>query len=626
MDPELIDPDLVFAKTASGEQAMLQRTRVVQRNIRMVLILVDGNATVAELCHKTGNPQLTQNALLELENDGFIERRAEMDSVWGREGSFSKAARTVASQVVSEFSTFGTKSTPTTEKLSSSAGEPRRIIPFPENREGRASPPRPTAAPTPEPSVTGPESGTVFLPRDIVTPELPAAASVEPPELTPSLLARLKRLVARGTMDGQPEIKPIRRGVNNLALTWPMGVMVGVLLFGSICILVALLFPYAHYLPAVEAAIEQSTGQPAKVNEMRVSFYPKPALLLGQVRLGGGSEAEQIRIAEIRLQPVVGTLLSSKIRFREAGLSELVLSTQAIASISRMLEAAARASAGADALHVFVENAEVSLAGLVVDDMRGEFELSDNGLLQSVSLRSNDRNLQLQLKPAANGLTVQLEGLAWRSSKRSPYFFDSLNVKGATNGAAFVIDTAEVRIFDGVVRGTGVLRADPRPTMDGEISFERINSRKLGEALGIGGQFEGDATGKLRFLATGDTWRAALAALNASGNLTIHRGTLGGIDLPEAVRRVSTTPATLGGGTRFEDLTGAITVTPNVYRFSRLALNAGLMQSTGQIEVNRDLQLRGRMDVQMRGRADHTATPVAISGPLKAPLLQAVTR
>ena len=74
MDPDLIDVNLVFAKTAAGEEAMLQRTRVVQRNVRMVLILVDGNATVAELCDKTGNAQLTQSALLELENDGFIER------------------------------------------------------------------------------------------------------------------------------------------------------------------------------------------------------------------------------------------------------------------------------------------------------------------------------------------------------------------------------------------------------------------------------------------------------------------------------------------------------------------------------------------------------------------------
>ena len=58
MDPDLLDPDLIFAKTTSGEEAMLQRTRVVQRNTRMVLILVDGNATVADVSVHDANTLL----------------------------------------------------------------------------------------------------------------------------------------------------------------------------------------------------------------------------------------------------------------------------------------------------------------------------------------------------------------------------------------------------------------------------------------------------------------------------------------------------------------------------------------------------------------------------------------
>ena len=49
MDPALIDPNLVFAKTPAGEEAMMQRSLVAQRNLRMVLILVDGNATQAAI-------------------------------------------------------------------------------------------------------------------------------------------------------------------------------------------------------------------------------------------------------------------------------------------------------------------------------------------------------------------------------------------------------------------------------------------------------------------------------------------------------------------------------------------------------------------------------------------------
>lgn len=165
-------------------------------------------------------------------------------------------------------------------------------------------------------------------------------------------------------------------------------------------------------------------------------------------------------------------------------------------------------------------------------------------------------------------------------------------------------------------------RAERQPALAGEMSFERIDAKRLGEAFGIGGQFEGQAAGRLKLSATAESWQTLLSALYADGEFTMDRGVLGGIDLPEAVRRVSSTPTTLGGGTRFEQLSGAIRLTPTAYRFSRLVMNAGLMQSTGQLEVSRDLQIRGRMDVQMRGRADHNAKSVSVNGPLKSPLLQ----
>ena len=52
---------------------MRQRKRLMQRNLRMVLILVDGVSPVSELAKKTGDAQLTASALGELLQGGFIE-------------------------------------------------------------------------------------------------------------------------------------------------------------------------------------------------------------------------------------------------------------------------------------------------------------------------------------------------------------------------------------------------------------------------------------------------------------------------------------------------------------------------------------------------------------------------
>lgn len=617
MDPDLLDPHLVYAKTAAGEEAMLQRTRVVQRNTRMVLILVDGNATVAELCEKTGNAQLTCSALLELESDGFIERRVEADSVWKHDKNAASAPRKPpAPEEVSEFSTFGNLSQ--TEGLSSPPQDKRstRIIPFPGGYEGS-----PQITPSiANPSLPAPDSGTVFLARDqaapppSLAPVLGAGPSESVPPNPPAPSAEEEQLV-------RPASRPYGR---RLPVAWPMVVMLGMFLCCALLTIVVLIFPYAHFIPEVEEALAQSSGQPARIEAMRASFYPRPGLLLKQVRLGIDADGSRLEIAEVALQPLLSSLWSSKIVLRDVELSGLTLSAEAVGSLSRTLLSFARDSAHVGIEHVTLDQTHFSFAGLDSPPMQGELELSGAGVMRSLSLHSPDRRLYLQARPLDDRLSIAVEGLGWRPAKDSPYAFDSLSVKGEIRKDALVLDSMDLRLFDGTVVGAAVLHADGQPTITGTVSFERINARQLTEAFGLPGQLAGDGAGKLRFAATSRSWLTLFDALYVDGEVTLSRGTLGRIDLPEAVRRASPTPLALGGSTRFEQLSGTVTQTPNGLRFSRVALSAGLMQSTGQIEVDRDRKLRGRMDVQMRGRADHTAMSIVIGGTLQSPLLHAL--
>lgn len=636
MDPEQIDAELIYAKTTSGEEAMLQRTRVVQRNLRMVLILVDGNATVAELCDKTGNEQLTRSALLELESDGFIERRVEEDSVWARGRRLAQQIKERAAQPLSEFSTFGKKAEapPLRHSLpnadADTDADASRLLPAPEQSPKRFSaglpsspPPLPSAPPTN--SVTGPESRTVFFNKEDDVSQALTASPENTAEQAPSLLDRAKALLGGASEDARagegPDLKPLRR--RGLHLTWPLATLLGVAVLCALLVLTAVFFPYSRYLPAVENALAESTGEAVRIEEMRVTIYPLPGLLLANVRVGDGAGKEPIRIPELRLQPEVDTLFSPRTVFREMELRDLDLSANALSGLSQMFATAAAAgeSARFAVQHVIISDADISFAGLGFADLSGELALSAEGLLESVLLKSADRSMQIEARPAADGLTLAAEGRAWRPSPDSPYRFDSFSFKGDVAGPELVINEMDLRIFSGRIGGTVTLRADGPPAIAGEIAFERISAKRFGAALGIGEQFEGDVAGDLRFSASSETWSALARAVRAEGDFTVSRGSLGGIDLPEAVRRFSPNPATLGGATRFEKLTGAIRVTPEYYRFSRLLLHAGTMQSSGQIEVSSDLQLRGRMEVRMRGQADPTV-PVSISGSLKTPQLE----
>jgi hypothetical protein len=105
-----MDSNLIYAKTPIGDEAVRQSTRVVQRNLRMVLVQVDGKMSVEELSAKIGNPRLVQAALRELEDGGYIAPTLEAASVWEESRKRARQeGRPEVSQPMSQFSVFGPK-------------------------------------------------------------------------------------------------------------------------------------------------------------------------------------------------------------------------------------------------------------------------------------------------------------------------------------------------------------------------------------------------------------------------------------------------------------------------------------------------------------------------------------
>ncbi len=613
-----MDSDLIYFKTASGDGAMRQRTRVLQRNVRMVLILVDGHSTVGDLNAKTGNPQLTENALLELEKGGFIELRIEQDSIWAESKKVAQEIRAAAIEQISQFSLPATKDFPPTPPPPTPENRSfvHSVFPAPIHSDMSVS----QFSLAPKYSLGFPNNDFPAVPAQPVEKEGSKQQSTNSEALGPSFTEKIKALLSISSWKetDSVSIKPIRRG-RRQKMGWP-GMAISLIVgFFALAILALNFFPYDSYLPRVETAFTKVSGRPVKIGSMQVNVYPKPGLLLGNVRIGKGRD--EIRIAEMRLQPVFSTLMASKIIYRDVVLSGLILPAELIAGLPSVFSAAANPSSSAGVEHIRFEKAEVMFSGLGFSGMEGEAKLSVNGLFLSLSLQSADRSISLEAKPVAQRLDVTLEGFGWHPTQGSPFLFDSVNLNGSLENGAFTIRSMELRLFDGLIKGVAVLQANTKPTISGEIVFERVNASRLGDALGIGQQFTGETAGKLRFSTTANTWATIFNAIDADGEFTMHRGSIRGIDLAEAVRRVSRTPVQ-GGATVFEQLSGKIKLTPTNYQFMGLILSSGLMQSSGSIEVSKDLKLNGKMELQMRGTVNQSRVPISISGPLKIPVVQ----
>lgn len=630
-----MDPNLIYIKTTAGEDAIQQRTRVIQRNVRMVLILVDGQSSVADLSRKTGNPQLTENALAELERGGFIELKVEQhDSLWEESKRVAQEIRSAAIEKTLQFST--------TEKKERYPDFKQSIPPARDVPEFKS-----------QPSVMPISMHSVFDTRDVEdfstsqfsiapseqvesrdgypTPE--GVVATRKPEYRlknktngqvskPSVVAQIKSLWASADRDlnEEPiELKPILRRSRSRT-GWPL--IVFLCLVGVVCLgfLTTLLFPFHTYLPEVEAAFSRSIGRPVKVGAMRVDVYPVAGLILTDVR--AGADKNELLIGEIRLQPDLSTLFSPRKHFRKAALTGMNLPLESVAGMPGMLSSLANEDNPVGVGQIHIKNMDVSFGGLVLNGIEADVRLDHKGMMQSLDMRTPDRSLSIVAVPDARGVDLKVEAFTWRPFQDSKLVFDSAGFEAKLANGLLAINSIELRLLDGVVQGSATIRADTKPNLSGAIRFERVSATRLGETLGIGKRFAGETAGKTTFAATSDTWSTIFSSIEAEGDFTILRGNISGIDLAEAVRRVSGTPVQ-GGMTSFEQLSGRMKLTPEKNQFSGLVINSGLMQSTGHLDVAKNRRLSGRLELQMKGSVNQTRVPVVIDGTLESPTVQA---
>lgn len=233
-------------------------------------------------------------------------------------------------------------------------------------------------------------------------------------------------------------IKAIRRGGGDYYISWPIKTVFAALGLLAAIFLTALLFPYGSYLPEVEAALAQVSGQPAKIGEMRVGFYPKPGLILNNVRVGNAATGSEISVLEVRLLPLFGTVMAPRKVFSEAVLTGVTLPSDALASLTGIFESAAQPSAKASVRTVILEKTDISFRGLGLSELNGEVKLASDGRLQLLSMHSQNRSIQIEVKPAAKGVDINLEAFAWRPSPASLLLVDSATVQGSLEGGAYV--------------------------------------------------------------------------------------------------------------------------------------------------------------------------------------------
>jgi hypothetical protein len=622
-----MDDRLIYTKTAAGELAMRERTRLIQRNLRMVLILVEGQTTVAALKEKVADDSIVESALVELEQMGLIEPQVQ-----GKRKL--KAAESADEDITGPL--VGDEEKPVWV-------EPQ--LPLPQSGIP-TQPPREYAAlfdvdkaAKEAPAPGGEGDGRVISADDVLSGA--RSESVAKNGRQPWQLANMdvqdafekirqsrlfhmpdreerefERAYRDDTRPTPVKIKRVKKGQQTL-LIWPFRILLALLGVVVALAAVAALFPFDRYRPQIEAAAARALRSPVKIESVRFAFTPYPNLTLERVVVGGA--APYAWIERVRMVPDPLSVFADTPVIRNLQIESMRLGVFGLDRCSRWLS-----TASDDFLlrRLTIDNLGIDLGSGSMNGWSAEAVLRPQGSLAKVSLSSADGNFRVEAEPQGNLYRLSISGSNWAVPMRPGLNVSAIEAKGELTAQQLRMPKFVAEMHDGLVEGSGTFDWSDGASLVGDVELKHSNMGRLSAIFDPDLSVEGEVSGRARLEARARNAAGLLDALHLDGSFTITHVILNHFDFVEAVRTAGREPVR-SGSTRVDQLDGKLQCDDSVCRATGVKMSSGLMRADGRLSVARkDRKLDGTINVELRGSANNVNAPIGIGGTLERPELR----
>jgi hypothetical protein len=181
--------------------------------------------------------------------------------------------------------------------------------------------------------------------------------------------------------------------------------------------------------------------------------------------------------------------------------------------------------------------------------------------------------------------------------------------KGTVTRSELALSEAEARGFGGRVSGSMRLRWSDSWVLDGALTARQLEAAKLAGPLLTAGSLDGKAVYSMRAPAP----EKLLAGARLEGNFIIQKGSIAGIDMTRLLQGSGSS----AGTTSFTDMSGTVLSDSSRVSVRQIRIAAGLMNGAGQVDLDSQSRLSGRLQLELRS-AGARAT-LGVGGTLEKP-------
>ena len=438
-------------------------------------------------------------------------------------------------------------------------------------------------------------------------------------------LSELQEQAAYDEANAGPKPKKRGKKKGGGALRW---LVLGVVALGVLAVVLVQVIPLGAVNSRLEKSLAEWVHDDVLSGGLRVALFPRPHVKVENLSLGKLLDAKAV---SGRLYMDLATLFGDRFVIDTLELTEVNISADALPRALKWAEAEGRGK-GIEIGKISLRSVKVDISGVSLEVFDADLKLDKTGKIVQVSARSKDGKWNIDVSPnkVVAGDAVPGTGVndpwAIEFSARgmslpigTPIPISNLSAKGTMFDGGMVFPQIDAKLFEGTATGNLKISWKQGLSFNGEFGVEKLKVDQLTQVftrdISLSGKLEG------KFAASGEaaTVGALLDKPNIQGNFDVKEGTVGNVDLVQVMR----SPGSVGGQSKFSELTGQLRVSDGVIRYEKLKLTGGVLLANGNVNVSlANSTLSGGVNSEIRSSVAQDRAAFTVGGKVSRPALR----
>src|SRR5712692_3392541 len=353
-----------------------------------------------------------------------------------------------------------------------------------------------------------------------------------------------------------------------------------------------------------EKAAQAWLGEPVKIGTVNLTLLPIPQLKFEKVVIG---KEHPMRVAVIKATPVITSLLEERISLKSLELENATFPREFLPAL--LQDKGRSGSFGVQ--RIAAKGLKIDIPELNLPALEVDASLSPDGALKSVAFSNAERKLSVKLQPQGGRAAIEISSDSFPLPFGTDLAFSEFLAKGTVTRNELALSEAEARAFGGRLLGNARLRWSDGWSLEGDLAVRQMDAEKIAAPLLAGGTLGGKGVYSMKALLP----ERLLLNLRLEGNFTIQKGSITNVDMTRLLQGSGSG----GGTTLFSEMSGGVSADINRLLVRQIRMAAGLLNGTGQVEMDPQKNLSGRMQIEIRAQSVQAHATLTVAGTLQNP-------